>query len=730
MKFKILLLAVLGFVFTTIAQSKEELAAKEFFWGKDDKYKNANEIPDKWKNESAVVIYKNINYDYHKFGKRVTYKNSIRKRIKLLDKNAVEEFSKFSFKNRFRSTKGLYTWRNKGKVFFAIKIVKPNGKEIAIDVDKEAIAQDDGNYKIAIANLEVGDIVDYYFYSVEPFKSPYEYIFDPVERTLSDEYPIMNFKLYLETENDFFINFKSINGAPKLKEIKTDKRNFRKYVLEASDIEKQDFPRWFYPLAEVPAIKMQTYFARSGKFENRATAFLPENEKIIKSNVSQNEILELYDTRFRPSGNIGDVKGFLKGKTFHSNEEKVIAVYYYMRHYYLTRFIEFMVVAKTQILDNAFYMPALIQNQKEFVRYFTLFLAKNKIPYNIVVGTKRYNGNIKDLLIEENVDLVVRVNTKNKVYASFFSPHTDINYISPYLEGTDIYLLSANKKGKMTEIKGGKLPSSSYKDNLSFKEYKLKLNDDFSEIKIDVKTKLKGYSKTSDQYDRMIFSDYVYEDYKKYDTKDFISLLKGYGLIIGKKKRQQTKQKLDAVITKLKGKQKKYFKEQTEAELSVGEKDIEDYTYKIEKTGRYGINTNFVFTEAFKLKNKYIKKAGPNYILEIGKFIGGQVKIKDKNRKRDANIYMTNPRSYDYKIILEIPEGYKVVGLDKLNKSVDNTTGAFISTAKVIENKLIIETSKQYKHNFEPKENWSKMLAFLDEANQFYNEKILLKKEK
>ena len=67
------------------AQSKDEIAAKEFFWGASDNYKGANDIPSDWENESAVIIYKNENYDFHKFGKNVTYTTSIRKRIKLLD---------------------------------------------------------------------------------------------------------------------------------------------------------------------------------------------------------------------------------------------------------------------------------------------------------------------------------------------------------------------------------------------------------------------------------------------------------------------------------------------------------------------------------------------------------------------------------------------------------------------------------------------------------------------
>ncbi len=61
---------------------------------------------------------------------------------------------------------------------------------------------------------------------------------------------------------------------------------------------------------------------------------------------------------------------------------------------------------------------------------------------------------------------------------------------------------------------------------------------------------------------------------------------------------------------------------------------------------------------------------------------------------------------------------------------MDNSTGAFLSSAEIRDNQeLIINTSKQYKTYYEPNSNWSKMISFLDEANQFTNEKILLKKE-
>ena len=97
MKIRISTIILLVYSIVSIAQSKQEIEAKELLWGEDDAYKNVTDIPDKWKNESAVVIYKNVNYDYHKFGKKVTYKTSIRKRIKLLDNAAVKRIFRIFF---------------------------------------------------------------------------------------------------------------------------------------------------------------------------------------------------------------------------------------------------------------------------------------------------------------------------------------------------------------------------------------------------------------------------------------------------------------------------------------------------------------------------------------------------------------------------------------------------------------------------------------------------------
>ncbi|MEM8907866.1 MAG: hypothetical protein AAGD05_08480, partial [Bacteroidota bacterium] len=79
-------------------------------------------------------------------------------------------------------------------------------------------------------------------------------------------------------------------------------------------------------------------------------------------------------------------------------------------------------------------------------------------------------------------------------------------------------------------------------------------------------------------------------------------------------------------------------------------------------------------------------------------------------------------------IRIELPDGYQIKGLDKLNKSVENATGGFISTAVVEGNELKISTRKFYHNNFEPAANWPMMIEFLEAAYQFTQEKVLFKK--
>lgn len=699
------------------SQDLDKAEVKSFFWGKDDAFKSATAVPEKYNKESAVILHKFEYYDYRKFMTSVKYVSGMRKRIKLQDAAAVKEFSEFSFKEKFQSSKG---WGGQSVTTVGIKIVKPDGKEVEIDIDKDAKTVD-SEKKIAIAGLEAGDIIDYYAYSFEKFSSQLAFGFDPVETTLGDVYPVIDYKLSFRTENDFFLNFSSYNGAPELKEIATDKSNERRYELTASNIEKDDFPVWFYPLVELPSYKFQVYFARSGKFEKQAEAFLPEKEKIVKKNVSKEDVFDYYTRKFKPYGDMAFIEKFLKGKTFASNEEKVREVYYFTRHQYLTQYVEAFVANEANIFKPFYlYGNAIFFNDEvEFINHFMAFLKDNRLDYDIIVSMPRYNGPIEELLIQSDLKVLLRVNTTpNPVYLEFFTPYSSADQFNYEVENSNAYVLNVAKSKKITDVSMVKLPSTTAQDNRSVAVFNVGLNDDKSGINVKRETSYFGHLKDAQQREKLYFFDYVGEDYAKYGTKPLIDRAP-------KRNQEQYRKEFDAVIKKSKDKQKEEFKKESEEEFDT---KIEQYNFAVTTTGRFGSKNPMIVTEEFSLENSLVKKAGENYMIEIGKILGGQIHIDKKDKDRTNNVYFSFPRCYENQIVFEIPAGYTVSGLEKLNKNVTNATGSFVSTAKIAGNKLTIDIKKIYNNYYEPNSNWPKVLDFLDAAYQFTQEKILLKK--
>jgi len=717
MKFKLFLILFLS-SFLSQSQTKEEI--KDFFWGKNDAYKSANTIPEKYKNESAVIIYKNQNFDYHKFGKSVTFISSYRKRIKLLDQAAVKEFSEFSYDDKFISSKGSYSLKT-STLILGVKVIKPDGKEIEINVEKEAVKEDKSK-KIAVSNLEVNDIIDFYVHITEPFKSFEQYGFDPVETTLGETYPILDLKLTFNTENDFFVNFESYNGAPKLKQIDNAKGSERKYELVAKDVAKNDFPRWFLPLVEMPCYKFQVFFARSGKFEKLANAFLSEKESVIKSKVSKEDVYNYYDSKFKPSGDIGDIENFLKGKSFKNDEEKVKEVYYFCRHKYYTRYVEAFVIDEAKIMypyELFESYPIFFTYEEQFINFFMQYLKSEKISFDIIIATERENGPISDILIQSNAKVLLKVQTENPLVFGFFTPYTTPDIFNANIENTKAFALKVSNNKKVNAIEEIILPKTTYKDNITISNTTLSINPEFNKISINRDEKLFGHNKEFEIEDRVNFIDFAEEDYKKYGTTPVLDLVKN------KKKKEQYKKEYDALLKKVKDNQLESFKQGIENEFGF---KIEDLKYELVNTGRFDKNNPLNYKAAFTISNELIKKAGSNYILEIGKFITSQVEIEEKEKNRSNNIYSIFPRTFEYNVILEIPTGYTVTGIEKLNKSIENETGGFISSAIIKDNQIIIKANKFYKNNYEPAGNWAKMVAFLNLSYQFTQEKILFKK--
>lgn len=686
------------------AQNKKEV--EELAWPKNDPYSSIKQIPEKWKNESAVIIVRN---EYYSFSTALI---TIRKRVMLLDQAAVKQYSEFSVSERIKYVVPIFFGTHEKKVtdIIGIKVVKPDGTEKIVDVAKESVKTDD-KVKIAVPNLEVGDIIDFYYNTALDIDTKQEDI-------LADEYPTMNLKIVLKADNRYAVNLNSFNGAPPVKEVKSDGET--SYEITATDIEKAVYSRWYYPLAEMPAYKFHVKLRESGNAVKSTKAFVPKKGTINKV-ITKEDILKYYDDKLWAFGNVGEVKKYIKEKGITTDEEKVTEAYYYCRHRYFTRYIEPILAQDAKIFNAAelYGYPIILDTDKKFVQHFMAFLKENKIKYDIIVATPRENGHIKDILTQPNIVLTIKVLTKEPIYLQFFESYNTAGTIDYRIEGTDAYALKVPNFAKGTAIENTTLPKSNYKENIIIQKADVSLNDDFTSFAVKRQSSVFGQFKAGEQKDKLYFIDYDEEDNKKYGTKSLKEM------IGNQRKREQYVNEFSAIKSKILDRQKKEFKESTENEYGFA---IDDHTFEFTNLGRYNRLQPFEYSEKFTVKNELIKSAGQNYVVEIGKMIGQQLKLDEKENARKENVYSVFPRSYQEEVNFEIPAGYTVSGIEKLNKKVENATGGFTSTAVVEGNILKIKTYKYYVNHFEPNTNWKDMVAFLDVAYQFTQEKILLKK--
>ena len=158
--------------------------------------------------------------------------------------------------------------------------------------------------------------------------------------------------------------------------------------------------------------------------------------------------------------------------------------------------------------------------------------------------------------------------------------------------------------------------------------------------------------------------------------------------------------------------------------------DLEKYhEFELIRDGRFGDTAWLEYKEKFTVK-KLVSKAGKNYLLDVGKLIGGQIKLEPNElQARNTDIWLPYARTIQNNITVNLPAGYTADALQDLNMNVDNESGAFISTAKVEGDKLLITTTKLYKKNFDKKELWANYTAFLEAAYKFSQSKVVLKKK-
>lgn len=694
------------------ANSKRHDELRKEIWDNNNKDFAATVVPVKWKDESAVIIAQANILSYRKtvLINNLNYNSYVHKRVKLQDTKAVEKFAEHTI-----PANGQYGL-TQFEFYAGFKIIKSDGRVIevplstAVKNSRKLNSQSMDEYKLAIPNLEVGDILDYYMAQDRTITLYSKYFaFDPVIFELNEDYPIMKRSISFEVLRRCYINAISLNGAPELvfKEDKERDKNF--YVLQDANREAVKDTRWLYPYRDLPSIKFKVSYA-SAATAAYSVGFLGE-PGIIKSSVTADEVKSLVSSVF---GYTSIYMPMLKSemnkynKGLKDTDKLAREAFYRLRH--ILRIKD----AETNLLNKG--------NDNEDGGSLTLlstlsaYYRAKKIDHQIIIGIPRNISVLNDLILENELTFMIKVNTPKPFYIGRFDNHGIAGEIDTDLQGQEVYSAYGTISPSLWRLGRISIPVENFINNGSESVYQVSLNDlDEGLAEASITHTHKGATRA--YYQNLLIDAY---DYLDDETKHLRLIEKPAKMnVLTKKKKDDYLSRRDELKSK---------NLQAMARQEFGESLDTTRNLKIIQLGRFDDAPEFKYSFDASFKD-VTKRVGKNYLVNIGKLMEELTPVKSDERARQHNIYMPYARQFKNRVEIQIPQGFKVQDIDKLNRTIENTTGGFLVTAKLEAEKLIVETTRYYKSNYEPVENWPKLLAILDAAYDFTQQQVLLQKE-
>jgi hypothetical protein len=363
-------------------------------------------------------------------------------------------------------------------------------------------------------------------------------------------------------------------------------------------------------------------------------------------------------------------------------------------------------------------------NALAFATAFRVSLAAQGIPAELEVYIPRKLGNWRDAIFMDELDFVMKVKSKRKYYYieafnnfdAFATPHD-------YLDGAEGYSIAYDEADRYYRTV---IPASTFLDNLDKQDYVITLDGGMELVQAERTSSYLGQEKLSRIGNANLVRSYLVDDFTKYYVEPGKD----------KSKKKKDKEEMDTPVSDLTKYEDPDKEEHVRERKEIFEKslkeelDVDKYNnFELMMDGRYGDTSLLQYKENFTLK-KLLSKAGKNYIFDLGRLIGDQIKLEQSELAgRKTDIWLPFARTIENNIVLHIPAGYTVDGLQDLNIIADNESGSFVSTAKIDGDNLVVNTRKIYKKNFDRKDLWPNYIAFLEPAYKFSQAKVVLKKK-
>jgi len=715
-------------------------------WGWNKPEFKVRTIPAEYASASKIVIARHmeINADSKKRAKLTlmgvgAYRELMiteiaREAIKINDKSAISDYSEIAFTQIVRSS-GFFI-RNSTNVYIGVRIIKPDGSIKEISADDIVLTRNESSKKeakLAIPDLQVGDIVDYFLAKQQNTEQSTLGDVATYAFTLFDDAPIMHYSIHIEMGKKYAIEYRCYNKAPDFKRSTSEDDD------NVFDLVQKNIPAytesglWVSAFRQLPIIRMNIKVGYKGMYAGRFNAREPGK---VYANPPADEFIE--DEKIRISS-IKEGEARLRTATTGLNEQlpENASKYYFellknkdklpfdsvvSELFYLFRYTRFLRVEPYADING------ILNRTKEDIAAsgqlydFGNLLKSKDFEYQLVFVTPKAGPYLKEILSSDDIKWMLSVeDAKPKLFgmSDIFSPAF---YISPDYEDAK-QAMTMRIIGKKKNFDEGtiNIPRSPASANSHIEKLVVTPLTDGTNLMISRQTILKGHYKSDVQKKLILFEDYCNAERKMIGENETI-----IQELESKKNKKSYAPELKIAFDKERSKQKDAFVD--EAKEWFEQEVTELSENKVENMGVRHTNPDFVYSSKFKLGG-VLKKAGNNLILEVGKLQGTPLTLSASQRKRSLDIYMPFARSMQTEITLQIPEGYTVEGVEALNKKVENETGYFICEASSDSKAVTIKVKKSYNNSFEPVANWDKLLAFIDAANDWTNAKLLLKKK-
>lgn len=636
-----------------------------------------------------------------------------RSMVKLLDQSAVNYYSDFEFG-------GTSVRRNYGVIFdakvenaFGARVHKADGTVVEIDPSTALEVSDgkkggkDKSFKIAIPSLEVGDVIEYFYYT-EYTKERGDVCGLDVE--LSDRYPVMTRMITGKFEPKLTAEFYSYNGAPKVSGER--EKNWITARMRCDNIPAVSFSEFLYPERQLPFVRLNVLnnyqlpeenlfcasTTRSGGFFNSIT----QTPIIIEAKENIAHIAGLLWQSSRPISPIPAralkmTKNYIKNHPGASSREITDAAYLALR-----------------------YCNYTADDDERIASPFLLAMFMNDIVGNLELHPVEATG-------------IGIVNSRSEVPTAELSGWNQSNFVacvgdSAYMmypgyniapgempgefqgESGQSFLGALRKMTRLSPVKNFEIPDRKYSGNYIKTELTVSIADD-DPVALDVTrdVRLSGSLKAhgNELVDRAEWIRGV-EEYFGLDSKPF--QMKGYD---DKARENELREALMEECAAVTGARPDSLIEYAVSERGfLPGRDVMAY----KTTGRF---------------SGLVEDLGDDISVTLGRLAGHVEKLDGSERERLLDAMLPTAFQNTHLITFKVPKGYKVdpTSLDDFKRNVSNPLGVFNVNAQVNEEGDVeVQCVLRIKMASVPLQIWPLMRDLYDAGAGFADAAIVLVK--